>query len=318
MQNKKYSSREEKTGRGIIVGLFLALLVLEGARFFIDRSKYYIPSHDVIVQKYPLIDPARQFYAPSDLIINLQPLRDELSEIGKDQNVSIYFESLNTGANIAVNKDAEYFPASLLKVPLAIAAVKKIELGEWKWSDEFAIMESDKNKDFGVLWQKPIGTRITIEELIRQSLTNSDNTAHFMLMRNIKEEELLKVQEHLGLQEFFSKDGRISAKKYAPILRSLYSASYLSVEDSQKMLGWMSESIFNSYLAFGIPSSVKFAHKIGIEDKKGVHSDAGIVYLNSRPYLLIVMIKGQDLSKVQDIMHDISKKVYNYMANNKQ
>src|ERR1035437_8128515 len=50
-----------------------------------------------IVNLSSLTDPLRQFYKADDLVINVQPLRDQLNVIGKNQNVSIYFEALGTG-----------------------------------------------------------------------------------------------------------------------------------------------------------------------------------------------------------------------------
>ncbi len=313
---------DEKKGRAIIVVLFLALLVLEGARLLIDYGPWRDAlAHNTMQSKYPMVDPARQFYNPADLIINIQPLRDELSEIGKNSNVSIYFESFNTGANIAVNKDAEYFPASLLKVPLVMAVVKGIEQGKYKWTDEFVLTEQDKNKDFGDLWQNPIGTSFTIEELVKKVLISSDNTAYFMLFRNIDPNDFNQAQNDLGMKDFFSKNLEISAKRYAPILRSLFSASYLSIANSQKLLEWMSEAQFKDYLVSGVPSSVKISHKIGIEDKmkdnEDVYLDASIVYLSNKPYLLIVMVKGESMQTAKNLMKDISQKVYAYMTKSK-
>src|SRR3990167_10321236 len=90
--------------------------------------------------KYNLLNPARKFVKQEDLIINFQPLRDYLNEkYEADQNVSVYFEYLPTGASIAMHKDAEFYPASLLKVPMAMAVAKKIERGEWKWTNELEI-----------------------------------------------------------------------------------------------------------------------------------------------------------------------------------
>ncbi len=242
-------------------------------------------------------------------------MRDELNILEKSPNASIYFEVLNTGANISVNKDAEFFPASLLKTPLVMAVVKKIEQGNWKWNTELELAEADKNKDFGVLWQQPTGTRFTIEELVKQTLINSDNTAYFILLNNLDPNEIVKVQNYLGLYDFISNDLEISAKKYAPILRSLFSATYVSVENSEKILEWMSESKFNNYLAGGMPTTTKFAHKIGEEDKKKLYIDAGIVYLANRPYILIVMVKDFDANKAGSLMRFISQKVYSYMVN---
>src|SRR6266581_4865476 len=62
--------------------------------------------------EYSLIDPAREFIPQSDYIINIQPLRNYLIELNKqigDQNISLYYEQLNSGANISINKDLRLF-----------------------------------------------------------------------------------------------------------------------------------------------------------------------------------------------------------------
>jgi len=290
----------------LLAVIFVLLIIVVG--LFLNTTR-------VVGNKNSLIDPSRQFYQADDLVINVQPLRDELNILEKNLNASVYFEVLNTGANISVNKDEEFYPASLLKIPLVMAAVKKIERGEWKWNTELKLAEADKNKDFGTLWQQPTGMRFTIEELVKQTLINSDNTAYFILLNNLDPNEIVKAQKYLGIQDFISNNLEISAKKYAPILRSLFSATYLTVENSGKILNWMSESKFNDYLAGGMPSTTKFAHKIGEENNKKLYLDAGIVYLANRPYILIVMVKDFEANKAASLMHFISQKVYNYMVN---
>jgi len=295
--------------------LLAILVILEGGRFVIDHTLASAGlSARAFSQAYPLIDPSRSFYKTADLMVNVQPLRDRLNEIGKNPNVSVYFEFLNTGANITVNKDAEYFPASLLKVPVVMAVIKKIENGEWSWDDQVILQAEDKNANFGDLWREPVGTHYGVGELVRQLLVNSDDTAYFMLLRKVPEADLRKVQRHLGIEDLFSKDLKISAKKYAPILRSLYSASYLTVADSQKVLQLMSQYKYNNFLSPGIPPGVPFAHKIGIYEAKGVYLDAGIVYVPGRPYILIAMIRDPDQTKAQDALRDISQKVYAYVS----
>jgi len=310
---------QKRLNRNNISSIILTatILVLIGINAYLLFG--YVSCHTAITNNTtPLIDPARRFYAADDLIINVQPLRDYFSDkYESDQNVSIYFEYLPTGANISINKDAEFYPASLLKLPIAMAVAKTIERGDYKWSNTITLQESDKNNDFGDLWQQPVGKVFTVEELVRELLINSDNTAQLMLLRNldqIDQNELFKVHEYLGLLDFFTEDGKISAKKYSPILRSLYSASYLTVENSGKILQLMSESNFNNFLTAGLPKNVKLAHKIGVNDEENVYLDAGIVYPTSRPFILIVMVKNYDLIKTQEIIKDISQKAYNYIA----
>jgi len=297
----------------MFAGLFLAVLLTTNAgTYFLSTGRV----SELDSSKFPLLNPARAFIDQKDLIVNFQPLRDYLNEqYETDLNISIYFEYLPTGANIAINKDAEFYPASLLKVPVAMAVVKKIERGEWKWGNELVLMSTDKDEKFGTLYKKPTNSTYTIDELVRRSLSDSDNTAHFMLVRNLEIEEMKDVYDHMGLKGFLDTEGSLSAKRYALIFRALYSASYVNEENSQKLLSYLSQSPFDTYIQSGLLKDIPFAHKIGIDVDKKIHLDSGIVYLKNRPYLLTVMTKGKDEKNAQKIMEDLSRKVYNYVEN---
>src|SRR3989344_8524517 len=272
-----------------------------------------------VSDQFTFLDPSRGTYSREDRIINVQPLRDYLNETyEKDQNVSIYFEYLPTGASIAINKDAEFYPASLLKVPVAMAVAKKIERGEWKWTNELVLMSTDKDDKFGTLYKKPTNSTHTIEDLARRSLSDSDNTAHFMLVRNLDIEEMKDAYDHMGLKGFLETEGSLSAKKYSVMLRTLYASSYLSAEHSQKLLAYLAQSPFNDYIQSGMPQGVAFAHKIGVDADKKVYLDSGVVYTQSRPYILTVMTKNKDEQKAKEIMEDVSEKAYNYVKEYKE
>src|SRR3972149_10232100 len=285
---------------------------------------YYAPSlagnsENYSNDKYNLLNPARKLIKQEDLIINFQPLRDYLNDkYEADQNVSIYFEYLPTGASISINKDAEFYPASLLKVPVAMAVAKKIERGEWKWPNELGLMSPDKDEHFGDLYKEKTGATFAIEELVRRSLSDSDNTAHFILIRNLEIEEISDIYNHMGLKQFLSTEGKMSAKQYSVLLRSLYSASYVSENNSQKLLSYLSRSQFNDFLQSGIPADVSFAHKIGIADDTITYLDSGIAYVKSRPYLLTVMVQSKEKTMADGVMKNISEKVYNYVKDYKE
>lgn len=278
--------------------------------FFYNRAS----GGSLVNSQYPLLDPARGIYRPEDLIINFQPLRDYLNDkYEADPNVSIYFEYLPTGANIAISKDAEFFPASLLKVPVAMAAAKKIDKGEWKWDNKLVLMSTDKDDRFGSLYKEPTGSIFTIEELVSRSLIDSDNTAHFILLRNLELSEISDVYTHMGLDRFLETNGSISAKRYAVILRSLYSSSYLADANSQKIISFLAEESFREYLGSGMPENVVFAHKIGVDIDKKIYLDSGIIYLENRPYILVAMTKSKTEQQAKDLMKDISENVFNYV-----
>lgn len=302
----------------LIFGVLAALLTMTNttAIWLWQKAEKAAENGVILNDKYYLLNPVRKFVNQDDLIINFQPLRDYLNDkYEADPNVSIYFEYLPTGANIAINKDAEFYPASLLKVPVVIAAAKKIEKREWKWSNELVLMTSDKDDKFGTLYREPTGTIFTIEELVRRSLVDSDNTAHFILLRNLELSEIKDAYFHLGLDKFLETNGDISAKRYTVIFRTLYNSSYLNEENSQKLLSYLSQSSFSNYIQSNLPADIIFAHKIGVDGAKKVYSDSGIIYVQNRPYILTVMTKNKNEQMVREVMKDVSEKIYNYVKN---
>lgn len=312
---KDKTSKNKKKITFVLIAAVLILVGLNFWSFFVYFPKQQAKFQQQKSKNNDLLNPSRNFLGSKDLIINFQPLRDYLNNTYEaDPNVSIYFEFLNTGANISISKDAEFFPASLLKLPVAMAVAKKIEKGEWKWTNELVLMRNDKDELFGTLYKESIGTQITIEKLVEKILVESDNTAYRILLRNLDPKELNDVHEHLGLQQFFSADGKISAKRYSVIFRSLYNSSYLSDENSQKILLLLSKTSFKEYLGSALPESVRFSHKIGVSDEHHVFMDAGLVYVPSRPYFLAVMIQTDDQEQAEKIMKDVSGKVYDYIS----
>lgn len=318
MKNKDNSLNKNRKNTTIIALAILVAVLLVGNIWTVF---YYVPKRAEIAgkkinEKYNLLNPARKLVKQEDLIINFQPLRDYLDDrYGADEDVSIYFEYLPTGSNIAINKDAEFYPASLLKVPVTMAVAKKIERGDWKWTNELVLMSTDKDDKFGTLYKEKTNSTHTIEDLVRRSLSDSDNTAHFILVRNLDIEEMKDVYNHMGLEEYFKTEGNLSAKKYSVIMRALYNASYLSEENSQKLLLYLSQSPFKDYLQSGLEKDVVFSHKIGISAGEKVFIDSGTIYAQKRPYILTVMAKNKTEQQVKEIMKDVSERAYSYVKN---
>jgi beta-lactamase class A len=280
---------------------------------------------------YPLLDPGATTVSTQDLLVRFQPLRQALLNQfteHEDFYVGLYFEYLPTGANIVVNNDRAMWPASLIKIPVAMAVMKKVERGEWKLDNQLVILDEDKDASFGDLYKEPSGTTLTIREFLHATLVDSDNTAHFVLLRNLDTDELEDVFIHLGLEtvledlkkkpEAESEDNRMTAKTYSVFFRSLYNATYLSIENSQLFLQFLTEGP-KEYGRSGIPADIVFAHKTGIRSEDRVWADAGVVYLDRRPYLLTIMLeqknKDQEINdeQIELIFKDIASQVYGYV-----
>ena len=80
------------------LGLGLVLVFILLISNFLTLSLYLKNKKNISVNSkldnsaYPLLNPAREVIAQKDMIVNIQPLRDELNKLGVDQNLSIYFE----------------------------------------------------------------------------------------------------------------------------------------------------------------------------------------------------------------------------------
>lgn len=310
----------------IVIILFLIIANIFAITFLVFGNSFGMRFKN----PYPFIDPARSLVNQEHFITNLQPLRDSIKELVAQEEsngfkISVYIEYLNTGANISINHETGIWPASLAKVPLSMAVIKKIESGDWKLFNELVLMSGDADEKSGdgenPLSEYPVGTRFSIENLLKSLLIDSDNTAYNILKRNLHQDERNRVIEDLGLQELFSKEGRMSAKEYSRIFRVLYTSSFLTREHSQKILQWLDESPYDVYLSYGINKKVHFPHKYGENIDLNVYSDSGIVYIPNRPYLITVMIEGSEKSdwkeiqkQSQDFMRSVSEKTYEYFS----
>ncbi len=297
----------------LIIGLLLALVaVLLIGIFHTGFMNKKLVTLATIQNEHPFIDPAQALYDKDDLVVNVTPLRNEMELIGQQYaSLTIYFEMLNTGANISIHNDAAFWPASLMKIPVAMAVMKRVENGLWKLDDQLLLLAEDKDDRYGNLYMQPIGKAFTIEYLLDEMLKNSDNTARSIFMRNLDMTEISEVLEHLGLEDIFDTNEEVRAKKYSVFWRSLYASSFLSPVGSEKLIEIMSRSSAREYLRRGIPDEVVFSHKIGWAET--VHSDSGIVYVPGRPYILTVMLSGMDSADAGILMKDISRKVYEYV-----
>src|SRR3989339_2068934 len=188
----------------VILVIFLIATNVVTLGFLVHKSRQ--DSVKQFENPYPLIDFTRNFIPQEHYLTTLQPLRETLNGLadkyGRD-NVSIYVEYLNTGASIIIGPEAYIWSASLPKLPIAMAVMKKIEDGDWKLSNELVLMPVDKDDDSGSvessLWEYPVGTRFTIETLLQELLVNSDNTAHKIFFRNLHADEVGRVLIDLGL-----------------------------------------------------------------------------------------------------------------------
>ena len=249
----------------------------------------------------------------NDYIISYQPLRDELLSATTDYkgNYGIYFEDLQTGSWVGINERELFIPSSLLKLPIAITIMKLVEDGRISLDKELVLTKEELDSRSGLLYLEGEGYSLTVMKLMELMLKKSDNTAAFVLLRQIPEEDLFDAQESVGiLIDRESTEEFLSPKRMANLFRSLYLSNYLRRSSSQYILSILGDTDFNDGIPSGLPEEVKVAHKTGFWLEQQHFHDCGIVYYPNNPYLLCIMTKNNTKAESDLFMGKISNLVY--------
>lgn len=302
---------------GIILGILLNNFVVLGQRQLASIT-------EVRGGGTEFINPLLECEIGEEVLTStVRPFKNKVSDLTekiigakKADLISVYFRDLNNGPWFGINEKAEFSPASLLKVPFMIAALKQAELNPDFFKKEVFYKSPADTRDqhFPPSSEMTPGKNYTIEEVARRMVVYSDNNAKDLLLKNITGKILSDVYKELGVDapNLEKTDNFITVKNYATFFRILFNASYLNKEFSNKALKILSESEFKDGLVAGIPGNIKVAHKFGerlLNGTKQLH-DCGIVYYPNRPYLLCVMTRGENWDPLTKTIADISKLVY--------
>jgi len=268
--------------------------------------------------EYPLLHPMRALLPQDDFIVSFKPLRLKLENLvsywaERGVVVAIQMEYLNTGSYLSINQNYRMLPASLTKVPVAMMVLRRIEEGSLSFDQTLVIKQEDLDNKWGEMYKLPVGTQFKLREVVEKSLIESDNTAHKMLYRLVGVNEAQDMSVELNLEDLFDKEGKITAREYAKLLRSLYTSSYLKAENSEMMLDLMSQDQVVKFLIRGLGSGVKYAHKFGESAAIYSYLDAGIVYVPNRPYVLVVMVHDEE-GRVKITREIAGKEIFEQVA----
>lgn len=245
---------------------------------------------------------------------------------GNLYDYSFYFRDMNTGLWFGSNENVDFSPASLFKLPVAIAAYKQVEDDPNFISRQFVYTKeiSDINsvKQLNAKSDLVVGQSYSLEELIERMLVTSDNGAKNLLLFSLDKKYIEQLLNLVNFSNSPSGTYEISSRKYANFLRILYGSSYINEEHSETVLALLSKSDFKKGIVAGLPTEVPVAHKFGIyefpEQINGINvlavqfHDCGVIYDEVSPYVFCLMTKGKDDDSLFKIISNVSKMIYEH------
>ncbi|MBP7846184.1 MAG: serine hydrolase [Candidatus Pacebacteria bacterium] len=293
----------------LIIGILIGFFLNKNSRFSFLENKYPFVARRVLIQN------------PNDIIINFFELRKSLSTYIEQNklDMGLFFQYIPTGTTIGVNQDNPYVAASLLKLPNVIETQKKIENKDIAGKDMITITSKWLDGNYGTLYKKGVGQKISVDELMKISIQESDNTANNILTNDVIGGTPVNFYNSIDISpQILEGTIAVTPRNYLSILRSLFFAGYLSIDGSNKVLKIMTEINPNENdLGAKLPSNIKIAQKIGVyekspEEKNYTYSDCGIFYHPKRPYMLCVMTRDTKESASKHTQ-EISKIIFDYI-----
>lgn len=301
----------------LILALILGLIIgyhLKGTQNPGDKGSRAIRENE---ENYQFINPIL-FSGDSEALRSFKDLPELFDKYIK-QNInngnitqaSVYYRELKSGEWTGLNENDKYAPASMYKVAVMIAVLKK------------AINSPHLLTDKVTVTQKSERVTVTVPQLIYAMIVVSDNEAKDILESMLTPVERQKVFFDFGLTPPHDDDigDTISPKEYSLFFRVLYNANYLGHELSNKALEILTKTTFKDGLVAGIPNQIRVAHKYGYREFKNNNitpaelHDCGIVYTKN-PYFICVMTKGKDHTKMAKVIAGLAKITYQYNRGN--
>jgi len=285
-------------------------------------------SRRVALKGYEFTSPLLDVELPKGVNIDSEPIPfkyiieayiKKAVDSGQARNVAVYYRDLHDGPWFGIHEDMEFNPASMMKVPVMIAWLKRAEKTPLVLRQKMTFRASDR--PVPQPYTKPAqeiesGKSYTVDELLRYMMNYSDNKATSLLYKTLNDKELADVLDSMDVNNNpRDEDNFISVHGFSGFFRILYNAAYLNREMSERALQLLSLQDFPLGIAAGVPKGTKVAAKFGeiVPEHGGgdvqVH-EFGIVYHPHRPFILGIMTRGADFTKQAGIIREISRIVY--------
>jgi beta-lactamase class A len=222
---------------------------------------------------------------------------------------------LATGRTISYNGGVSFPQASSIKIPILIQVFRAARAGEIRWEDSVTLREKDLAGGSGHLQErvKKGPVTLTIRELARAMIEDSDNLATNKLIDMAGMERVNQLLEELGLWgtrlQRRMMDSAAAARdeenistpiEMARLVETIYRGRAVDQAASAEMLALM--KLVKADFRKAVPAQIEVASKPG--DVPGVHCESGVVFLPKRPFVLSVMstLLGEGVNPVPEVV----------------
>jgi len=188
--------------------------------------------------------------------------------------VGLFVRNLTTGSEASINPNRVFAAASLYKVPIMVETIRQIRLGRISPEQQLVVQRSQWVPGSGVL-QGRVGDSLTVKELLRLMIGESDNIAAIMLLDLTGLNNVNQTMRGLGLESTRLLDYHApgaynglgpyltSPADMGLLMDTIGSGRLVDQDTSDEALKLLGLKQASDLLSESLPWNVKVAHKWG-------------------------------------------------------
>lgn len=225
---------------------------------------------------------------------------------GYNGDIGIYVKNLRTGKTVSINADTVFPTASIVKVPILVGIMDKIETGELKYDSSLTYKDSLLYAGSDILGSFKNNEKILLKKVMMLMLTTSDNTASLWLQSLAGGgARINEIMDGLGLKETRVNSrtpgredyrakyqwGQTTPKEMGTLFEKIYRKEVFSPASCERMMRCLGRNYWDEDEAISqIPPTIEVFSKNGCVNAS--RSEAMIVNAPKNPYVFCIFTKN--------------------------
>lgn len=231
-------------------------------------------------------------------------IRDAIN--GYNGDIGIYVKNLRTGKTISLNADTIFPTASIVKVPILVGIMDKMERKELNYDSALVYKDSLLYAGSDILGSFKNNEKILLKKIIMLMLTTSDNTASLWLqslagggsrineiMASLGLKDTRVNSRTPGREEYRAKYqwGQTTPKEMGTLFEKIYRNEVFSATACERMMRCLGRNYWDEDEAISqIPPTIEVFSKNGCVNAS--RSEVMIVNAHKNPYVFCIFTKN--------------------------
>jgi beta-lactamase class A len=253
---------------------------------------------------------------------------------GFNGDIGVYIKNLKNGKTVSIHADTIFPTASMVKIPILIGTMDKINKGELEYHQTLKYRDSLLYAGVDILGSFKDTERIELSKVMMLMLTMSDNTASLWLQSLAGTgTRINQILDSLGFQYTRVNSrtpgreenrkaygwGQTTPKELAALMEKIVKGEIISKERSAQMLRLLGRNYWDEVAISQIPSDVYVASKNGAVDE----SRSEVLFVNGKgaQYIFCVCTKNNkdqswnENNEAWVLERKLSKLVWDHLSN---